>query len=92
MRAGHSRSAGVDIEGTSDNLVVGNFIGTDATGTKSLAGGTNSLGVLIAAGDRQHRGGKDHAAHNLISGNKGSGVQIGSTSDQSATTGNAGGR
>lgn len=86
---GALRGAGVDIEGTSDNLVLGNFIGTDASGTKSLAGGTNSLGVLIAAGATDNTvGGITPGAGNLISGNKGSGVQIGAATDQSATTGN----
>ena len=40
----------MDIEGTRDNLVVGNFLGTDATGTIALGGGTDAMGVLLAAG------------------------------------------
>ena len=90
---GSSLGAGVDIEGTSDNLVLGNFIGTDATGTESLAGGTNSLGVLIAAGATDNTvGGLTAAAGNLISGNKGSGVQIGATTDQKRNHGQRRGR
>ena len=86
---GSSLGAGVDIEGASDNFVLGNFIGTDATGTKSLAGGTHSLGILIAAGATKNTvGGTTAAAGNLISGNKGSGVQIGATTDTVATSGN----
>ena len=86
---GSSLGAGVDVEGTSGNLVVGNFLGTDATGTKSLAGGTNSMGILIAGGATNNTvGGTTLAARNLISGNKGSGVQVGSSSDVSATSGN----
>ena len=55
MPAAARVGAGVDIEGTSGNLVVGNFLGTDATGTKSLAGGTNSTGSLDRRGrDQQH--------------------------------------
>ena len=87
--AGSSLGAGVDIEGTSDNLVLGNFIGTDATGTKALAGGTDSLGILIAAGATNNTvGGTTATAGNLISGNAGSGVQIGALADQSPTSGN----
>ncbi len=84
-----SLGAGVDIEGTTSNLVLGNFVGSDATGTKSLDGGTNSLGILIAAGATNNTvGGTTAAADNLISGNKGSGVQIGATTDKSETSGN----
>lgn len=86
---GSSLGAGVDIEGTSANLVVGNFLGTDATGTKALAGGTDAMGVLIAAGATNNTvGGITAAARNLISGNSGSGVQVGATSDMSFTSGN----
>jgi len=86
---GSSVGAGVDIEGTSGNLVLGNFVGTDATGTESLAGGSDSIGVLIAAGATGNTvGGTTPAAGNLISGNKGSGVQIGAKSDTTATSAN----
>jgi hypothetical protein len=86
---GSTLGAGVDIEGASANLVVGNFVGTSASGTMSLAGGTSSLGILIAAGATNNTvGGTTAAARNLISGNKGSGVQIGAATDQSATSGN----
>ena len=86
---GSSIGAGVDIEGTSRNLVVGNFLGTDASGTRSLAGGTDSMGILIAAGATNNTvGGTTPAARNLISGNNGSGIQIGASSDVSATSGN----
>jgi Bacterial Ig-like domain (group 3)/Right handed beta helix region/Bacterial Ig-like domain len=86
---GSSGGAGVDIEGTSANLVLGNLIGTDATGTKALAAGTDSLGILIAAGATNNTvGGTTASAGNLISGNSGSGVQIGATTDTVATSGN----
>jgi hypothetical protein len=86
---GSSLGASVDVEGTSGNLVVGNFLGTDATGTKSLAGGTDSMGILIAAGATNNTvGGITAAARNLISGNKGTGIQIGTSNDVSATSGN----
>ena len=47
------------------------------------------MGILIAAGATNNTvGGMTPAARNLISGNKGSGVQIGATSDVSAASGN----
>ena len=54
----------------------------------SLAGGTSSLGILIAAGATNNTvGGTTAAARNQISGNKGSGVQIGATTDDSRDLG-----
>jgi Bacterial Ig-like domain (group 3)/Right handed beta helix region len=86
---GSSSGAGVGIEGSSANLVAGNFLGTDATGTKALAGGTDAMGVLIASGATNNTvGGTNAAARNLISGNSGSGVQVGAMSDTSDTSGN----
>ena len=64
-------------------------MGTDATGTESLAGGTDSIGVLIAAGATDNTvGGTHRRRRNLISGNKGSGVQIGARVIRRATSAN----
>jgi hypothetical protein len=66
---GSALGAGVDIQGTGGNLVVGNFLGVDATGTKALAGGTNAVGILVAAGATNNTvGGATVTARNLISG------------------------
>ncbi len=84
---------GVDIEGNfeisgtttadpTDNLVQGNFIGTDMTGTVDLANGT---GVVIESGASSNTiGGTTAASRNIISGN----VQNGITISDSGTTGN----
>jgi autotransporter-associated beta strand protein len=56
---------GVDI-GSSGNQVQGNFIGTDATGTVSLANG--SYGIFVGGGSNTI-GGTTAGARNLISGN-----------------------
>lgn len=74
--------------GTENNVVIGNFIGTDVTGTKSL--GNSSDGVWIAEGARSNTiGGKTPEERNIISGNHGSGVGIfGSGTDNNIVSGN----
>jgi Bacterial Ig-like domain (group 3) len=66
--------------GTSDNVIQGNLIGTDATGTRALG---NSVGVVILdAGipaievPRNTIGGAEAGAGNVISGNSFSGIGI----------------
>lgn len=56
-----------------NNLVQGNFIGTDVNGTADLG---NSLDGVFDFGVNQTIGGYDPGARNLISGNNGSGVRI----------------
>lgn len=66
---------GVSMEGraTVDNRIVGNYIGTDATGTKDLGNGED--GVQIH-GSKNTVGGTTAAARNVISDNAGSGVSV----------------
>jgi hypothetical protein len=61
--------------GTSNNLIQGNFIGTDFTGTKSLANGTGLRTIFDANGNTI--GGATAAARNILSGNTISGIQFG---------------
>jgi Bacterial Ig-like domain (group 3) len=72
--------------GSSNNLIDGNFIGTDVTGTVSL--GNNGLsGVLVASGANDNTiGGTLPGAGNLISGNAGLGTGVGFS--DSGTSGN----
>jgi hypothetical protein len=63
---------------TNQNLIAGNFIGTDVTGTRPLG---NYLGVRVGLGSSNTIGGTAVGMGNLISGN-GSGILIG---DGSAT-------
>ena len=51
----------------SDSVIEGNFIGTDPSGTQSLVG--NNTGVGVFGGGANTIGGREPAAHNLISGN-----------------------
>lgn len=66
---------GISLGGTlSGNLVQGNFIGTDVTGTVAVA--NVSDGVLINFGSANNTiGGTTPAARNVISGNGGNGVR-----------------
>jgi uncharacterized repeat protein (TIGR01451 family) len=62
--------------GSSNNLIQGNFIGTDVTGTVDL--GNARQGVLISGAAANNTvGGTSTAARNVISGNDNDGVQIG---------------
>ena len=75
-------------QGASSNVVAGNLIGTDVSGTVALA---NSVGVLVADGAQNNWigvnpvfGPENADQRNIISGNTGDGVQITDT----GTTGN----
>jgi uncharacterized repeat protein (TIGR01451 family) len=59
---------------TSNNVVVGNYIGTNAAGTAALSNTGNGVGIFGSSNNRI--GGTDPGAGNLISGN-GNGVSIG---------------
>ena len=68
-------SAGITIPAASDNVILGNFIGTNSTG--SLAVG-NGFGIEIRDGaTRNQIGGAAEGSANVISGNLGSGIQMG---------------
>src|SRR5262249_29655222 len=66
---------GVYITIGSGTTGLGNYIGTDATGTAALANGAE--GVLLSTGANNNTiGGTSAAARNVISGNTGDGVKI----------------
>jgi titin len=66
---------GIDVLGTSGNLITGNYIGTDAAGTTAL--GNVGDGIFLAADSTGNTlGGAIASAANLISGND-VGVEIG---------------
>ena len=70
-----------------DNLVEGNFIGTDATGTRPLGNAANGVGVLgefIGAADNTI-GGTTAGAGNIIAFNAGNGVSVGELPFDSTT-------
>ncbi len=62
-------------QGTSNNLVEGDFIGTNAAGTAPLSNGAD--GLQISGGATGNTvGGTTAAARNILSGNAGAGVTI----------------
>jgi len=58
----------------SNNVVCGNFIGTDSTGTKPL--GNKNIGVILAGAPKNIIGGTVDGAKNVISGNGLGGVYL----------------
>ena len=80
---GNAYGVEIDRYGTTANLVEGNFIGTDATGTVAIGNGT---GVQIDTGATGNTiGGTTASARNVISGNTAYGVHL--TTRQRRATG-----
>lgn len=65
--------------GDPENVVQGNYIGTDATGTKTL--GNGAVGILLFDSINLV-GGTNAEQRNLISGNGQDGIQIGGTNNR----------
>lgn len=61
--------------GTENNLVQGNYIGTNVTGTRDLGNTYDGVAVLDGAANNTI-GGTDPAARNIISGNNANGIAI----------------
>jgi len=77
---------GIVLDGSSNNVVAGNFIGTDISGSSVLG---NTLGILIKAGSSHNLigtngdGTSDFFEGNVISGStESSGIQINSSQNQ----------
>jgi hypothetical protein len=73
---------GVLLDTSTNNLVQGNYIGLDATGTATLANGSSGVGhgVEIRDSSMNTIGGSATGARNIISANTSNGVQIENTS------------
>ena len=71
--------------GSEGSRILGNFIGTDATGTQDR--GSDSSGILINAGDVRI-GSIVRADRNLISGNTTSGIVLGTGASDATIQGN----
>jgi hypothetical protein len=69
-------SIGLGFPASTGNLVQGNFVGTDVTGTVSRGGA--SIAVYITEGSSNTIGGTSPTAYNLISGGYSAGVGIAS--------------
>jgi CSLREA domain-containing protein len=72
--SGNAFGVRIDGSGTTGNLLVGNYIGTDANGTADLGNTYDGVDVLSAPGNTI--GGLAAGARNVISGNNRSGVRI----------------
>jgi CSLREA domain-containing protein len=70
---------------TTANLVVGNFIGTDRTGTQSVG---NSKGVAIFNASSNTVGGTTAAERNIISGNRQEAIEVSNPSPDNVIQGN----
>lgn len=83
--SGHSLGAGIQFQGpdNSSHQVLGNLIGTDASGTTAVG---NAQGIAVTFGTQNVVvGGLSEGARNVISGNTGPGILIqdeGSTGNQ----------
>ena len=83
---GSAASAGIRIENPANGQVIeGNLVGTDVTGGQALP---NTDGIVITASSDNTIGGSGAAARNLISGNVGTGIAIGSFSSRNRVVGN----
>ena len=81
-----NESNNIEIDSDTADVVAGNYIGTDVTGTVALGGGD---GVQLNGGISDTIGGTVSGAGNLISGNTSSGVEIsGNTSTDNVIAGN----
>lgn len=79
--------AALVIDGSNDHIVQCNFIGTDEAGT-STTGTGNTQGIVLTNASGILIGGTEDANSNLISGNTGQGVQLGSGATSITIQGN----
>lgn len=78
-------AAGIDVSGASNNKIIGNYIGTDVTGTVSLE--NEGYGILVVNSQETIIGGILPAERNVISGNNGLGISL--TTSTIVTTGSS---
>jgi titin len=87
LLSGNSQGGvGLKGAGSDNNLVQGNFIGTDASGRRAL--GNTFSGITIFGGNSNLVGGATTAARNIVSANKLSGVYVTTNSVGNLVQGN----
>ena len=68
---------GIWLSGTWENVIQGNLIGTDASGTVALGNGSDQHGIVIGSGSHHNViGGQFETEGNVISGHDGFGVAL----------------
>jgi hypothetical protein len=72
---GFGQTWGVQLDGSSDNVVAGNDIGTDVTGSIPLPNGAGGIGIFEGSTDNTI-GGTTAVSGNLITNNGGPGVEV----------------
>jgi len=83
---GTTNGCGIAVDGD-NNVVEGNFLGTNAAGDSGLGNGNS--GIIVADGaDNNRIGGTTPAQRNVISGNSGHGIQIGNALYNIGASGN----
>ncbi len=76
---GFAEGSAIHLENAGGSFIEGNFIGTDAAGTRDLG---NRVGIAVFSGSNNNTiGGAAAAARNVISGNRDDGLQLGGTSN-----------
>ena len=83
--SGNAQS-GITLTNAADNIIVGNFIGTDASGTQKLGNSFNGI-HLTGASNTNRIGGSVAQLRNVVSANAGDGIVI-SASDDNEVLGN----
>ena len=79
-------AVGIIVEGTGkSNVIEGNYIGTDSTGTLPIS---SSLGISVDSADVTV-GGTEPGAGNLVSGHSGDGIHFGGNNGRSRAIGSA---
>ncbi|OGC04224.1 hypothetical protein A2276_06435 [candidate division WOR-1 bacterium RIFOXYA12_FULL_43_27] len=70
--------AGINIDESDDNLILGNYIGVAANGTSALANGDEGV-FIFGASQNNNIGNGTSGGRNIISGNTRSGISIGTS-------------
>jgi CSLREA domain-containing protein len=83
---GKGNGGGILMNGGSGNIIQGNFIGTDITGT--LDRGNQGRGIALNGATNNTIGGPEPGAGNLISGNRATGVRLLAGSDNNLVQSN----
>ncbi len=73
---------------SSYNKIIGNYIGTDSSGTKAIGNGWRGITIYRQYCKYNQIGGTEKQSRNIISGNSGNGIQFGSETDSNLVANN----